>query len=98
MPPKRHPKPAPVVVSTPIKPVTQNNQGYNSDEEDDGREICEYDERCYRKNPTHFTKYRHPKKKAMEQSNQSNLLKRVDSPSVLKRTFTNEKLEVKFYH
>lgn len=35
----------------------------NPDLVEDGREICPYDEECYRKNPAHFKQMRHPKLK-----------------------------------
>ena len=31
-----------------------------SEVEADGREMCQYGERCYRKNPAHFLEFRHP--------------------------------------
>lgn len=93
MPPKRNLQPNTQIISTPPKIHNHNDDLANSDEEDDGREICEHDERCYRKNPLHFKEKRHPKKKALEKTKSG--VTKVDSPSLLKRTLTNEMLQVR---
>jgi hypothetical protein len=38
------------------------------EELDDGRAICQYDSKCYRNNPDHFKKFRHPELKKLKGS------------------------------
>ena len=96
MPPKRATT-APKVEDLPSSPLVFDDQSdaYISDEEDDGREICEYDEKCYRKNPDHFKKFRHPKKKAMEINGPLKISKKKSH--LLKKTLSNEIIQVNLF-
>jgi aprataxin and PNK-like factor len=48
-----------VLVPTSSGPKSAEEE--NPDLVDDGRPVCIYDDECYRKNPTHFVQFRHPK-------------------------------------
>jgi aprataxin and PNK-like factor len=51
------------VVAAPIVEASgpKSAEELNPDLLDDGRPICSYDDECYRKNPTHFKQFRHPR-------------------------------------
>lgn len=90
MPPKRsNPN-----IQPEQKPSETKNDVYNNDEEDDGRPICEYDGRCYRKNPLHFKEYRHLKNNAMMLNNDSDSSNQKKASHLLKKTLSNEIIKV----
>lgn len=92
MPPKRS-KP-------PIQPETKYSESepeLHNDEEDDGRPICEYDERCYRKNPLHFKEYRHPNRAKMLKDNNLGSNKTKKASHLLKKTLSNEIIKVSIF-
>jgi len=70
----------------PATPAANPAAVDNEDEIDDGRPVCQYDERCYRRNPQHFKEYRHPKKKAMERNGGSAPKPPTTSKPQLQRT------------
>ena len=43
-------------------PSTSTKRHLSAIEEEDGRPMCKYGEKCYRKNPQHFIEYQHPGK------------------------------------
>ena len=51
--------------------VAASGEGGGESEADaDGREVCPYGDRCYRKNPAHFLEFRHPKRVEQQQPSQ----------------------------
>ncbi|KAF9158712.1 hypothetical protein DFQ26_007311 [Actinomortierella ambigua] len=59
------PSPAATNTSTSSTTATSAKNSGDSDDDDDGKqELCMYGAQCYRRNPDHLRKYKHPHKKA----------------------------------